>query len=587
MTNQSKNYVILVNGEKKGPFSSKDIRAMITDGSLDSSQLVWAEGLENWTAIGVIPELFVSDSANHAAKETAKTKMAYASTTFFEKVQTSAKLAAAQARLEKLTRIDLSSALGTLGELAYDAGVNRARLHEPYEAIVELRRKIDLLREVPDIEEGAGMVEKTKYQANKGKRAIEIEQLLHEQKGLFRQIGEAVSSAQDVPDSLQSPLNSVRAKRLEIAQVESEIELLRSKVSGVLARPARILGVTGILILCFVGWNLAMPRYDRWRAAESARKQTKIAEEDVAKYRAESQRMEIESLGRRKQMEEEKRIAAAELEKERLAQKLKREEENTARALAKEQLEQQLERQRKLADEKKKMEADTAKVEKEEKRAQDEKSARIAAIAAQQDRKTLASKLLSELSLSPPKVVLSRSLEQAGTTIEMRGKNIEKLRELQQSGDWLGMLSESNGRRMDMFPDALSIESQVSMLRRARFKILLKSDFQKTQDANLYLITFPDRYRVVGKSNHWERHPDGIGYFHEWTPEDGPVIIVFGNYKTADPFLVETEVMYSKELRGLDQKKDLGELTNEAFSSSVTALRQHAYQAISKWATEQ
>jgi hypothetical protein len=45
--------------------------------------------------------------------------------------------------------------------------------------------------------------------------------------------------------------------------------------------------------------------------------------------------------------------------------------------------------------------------------------------------------------------------------------------------------------------------------------------------------------------------------------------------------------MYSKELRGLDQKKDLGELTNEAFSSSVTALRQHAYQAISKWATEQ
>ena len=592
MTNQTKNYVLFVDGEQKGPFSSKDIRAMIMDGSLDSSQLVWTEGLENWTAIGVIPELFVSDSANHAAKDTVKTKAAYSSTTFSEKLQTSAKLAAAQARLEKLARIDLSSALGALGESAYDAGIDRARLHEPYEAVVELRRKVDLLREVPDIDKGAGMVEKAKYQANKGKRAIEIEKLLHEQKGIFRRIGEEVSSAQDVPDALQSPLHIVRAKKLEIAQVESEIELLRSKVSGVLAKPSRILGVTGILILCFVGWNFAMPRYDSWKAAESARKQAKVVEENISKVRAESQRMEMESLGRRKQMEEEKRIAAAELEKERLAQKLKREEENTAKALAKEQLEQQ----RKLEDEKKKMEADSAKVEKEKKRAQDdiekeakrvqdEKSARIAAAAAQQDRKTLASKLLSELSLSP-KVVFSRSLQQAGATIEMRGKNIEKLRELQQSGDWLGLLSESDGRRMDMFPDARSIESEVSTLRRADFKILIKSRFQKTQDADLYLIKFPERYRVVDSSTSWERHPDGIGYLHTWSPEDGPVFVVVGNYETAGRFLGKTEAAYSEELRGLDKKKGLGELTDEAFSSSVTALRQRAYQAISQWVTE-
>jgi hypothetical protein len=439
-----------------------------------------------------------------------------------------------------------------------------------------------LLRAAPDIDESASMAEKVKHQAKKGRRALEVEGILHKQKSAFREIGEVVASMEEVPNELQQALTAVKTKRKEIAVVTDEIESLRSKVSGIFAKPGRVLAVVGIVVLGFLAWNFVMPRYENWKASQEVQKQQKIAEAEIAKYEAESKRMEMESMERRKQMEEEQRIATAEHDKERLAQKLKSEEEDAARALAREQTEQE----RKLEEERRKMEAATAQAEREEKKAEDERNARIAAAAAQEDRKALAAKLLASVPLSP-KVVLSGRLQQAGTSVEMRGENIEKLRELQQSGDWLGLLSALDGRPMDEYPDARSIESEVSTLQRSDYKLLLRTRFQESQSSELYLIKFPDRYSVVKSSMSWERHPDGIGYLHTWSPEDGPIIVVTGNYETASRFLNKTEQAYRDELQALDKKKDLGELTEDAFAASVATLRQRAYQAISQWAAGQ
>jgi hypothetical protein len=582
MNTQANSYMVFIDGEQKGPFSVADIHTMIRDGSLNSSDLVWTEGLEDWVPISSIPDLVTSEPASANPKEEAKSKVPQPNATFAEKVQTSAKLAAAQARLEKLNRIDLSAALTKLGESAYEANFDQAGLNERYEAINELRRNVESLRAAPDIDESASMAEKTMHQAKKGKRALEVEGLLRKQKSAFREIGEVVASLEDVPNDLQQPLAAVHKKRKEIAAVTNEIESLRSKVSGIFAKPGRVLAVVGIVVLGFLTWNFVMPRYENWKASQEVRKQQKIAEAEIAKYEAESKRMEMESLERRKQMEVEQRIATAEREKERLAQKLKREEEDAARSLAREQSEQE----RKLEEERRKMGAATAQAEREEKKAEDKRNARIAAAAAQEDRKALAAKLLASVPLSP-KVVLSGRLQQAGTSVEMRGENIEKLRGLQQGGDWLGLLSTLDGRPMDEYPDARSIESKVSTLQRSDFKLLLRTRFQERRSSELYLIKFPDRYSVVDSSTYWERHPDGIGYLHSWSPKDDPIVIVTGSYETAGKFLNKTKQAYRDKLRALGKKKDLGELTEDAFAASVATLRQRAFHAISQWAAGQ
>lgn len=514
-------------------------------------------------------------------------------TTFAEKVQTSAKLAAAQANIEKLKRVNLRAALTELGQTAYESSFKGAGLQDQYDAINELKRSIGNLKKEPDISDDAGMAEKIKQKANKGKRALEIEGLLRKQKALFREIGEAIISIEEVPNELQQPLDNVQAQQRKIDELTNEIESLRSKVSGVFAKPGRVLAVIALVIMVFLAWNFVMPRYESWKAEKEMEKQMKIAEAEVqkqqklaeaemAKYEAETNRMQMESLQRRKQMEEEQRIADAQREKERLEQRLKREEEETARALAAERMAAE----RKLEEERRQAAAAAAEAEREARRAKEEEDARIAAAEAQVDRKALAEKLFAPIPLSP-NVSLARSIKQSDASIEMRGENLALLQELHQKKDWLGLLSALAGRPLDEYPDARTIERASSSLLRSNYKILLRTRFQETNSSQLYMVKFPEQnrysYGVMNSSSRWERHPDGIGYLHTWSPEDGPVIILVGNYNTAGTFLRETQQAYRNELSALKKKKDLGELTEDAVASSIEILRQRAHQAVSQW----
>lgn len=567
MPDQSENYIILIDGQQSGPFSIERIRSMLGEGALDPSHLVWKEGFEDWTPISAIPDLLpVSHMpTSHDSEAKAKPKVTESRATFTEKIQTSAKLAAAQAKLEKLKRVDLNAAFAKLGEAAYQISFQGPDLQSKYDAIEKLNQQIGALREAKPVGDDAGMAEKAKRQLKKGKQAVEAEGLLHKQKNLFKEIGEVVALMEGIPPDLQQNMADLSAKQLQIAQVIDEIESLRSRVSGIFAKPGKVIAVVGVVLVLFVAWNFMVPRYENWKAGQEASKQQKLAEAEIANF-------EMESLQRRKKMEEEDRIATAEREKERLVQKITREEEEVARALAAERTRQE----RTLDEERRRMEA-------EAKRVQEEQNARIAAAAAQQDRAALAAKLLAAVPLLP-EIALSHRLQQVGTSVEMRGENVELLRELQEKGDWLGLLGVLDGRQMLEYPDARHIESRVSRLQKSSFKILLKTQFQETRSAELYLITSPDHYSVVDYSTSWERHPDGIGYLHTWRPEDGPVIAVIGNDETAGNYLRKARAVYYEEMRALNQKKDLGELTYESFMASVTELRRRAYQDITQWA---
>lgn len=582
MQEDTETYMLLRDGEQSGPLTSAEIKTMLSDATISDSDFVWKEGMEEWVAISSIPTLATRTEAPPKTTEapSAEPTQIKPVLTFGEKLATSGKLAAAQAKLEKLKRMDLQSARQELGEAAFGIQFDTSRLNEAYAAVVKIGEQIEELRKTTPLADTAGAADKAKSYAKRGKQAIEIESLTHKRKNAICEIGKEVENTKNAPESLTALIEKVNKVKVEIDNNEKEIAILSSRVSGLFAKPGRVLAVAAILIILYMGWSFAVPRYENWKMNQEAKTQQKRADAEIATYEAESKRLEMESQARQNQMEEEERVQKAEREKERLAENLARKEEATARSIATRQAEEA----RREEQEQRKMAQASTQAEKERGKVEGEQKARVAAAEAQKERASLAANLLGKVRLTPP-LTVSGKLQNLGTSMEMRGENIEKIAKLQKEGDWLQLLACLDGRDLVEYPDARSIESEVASLQRSDFKILLRTRFQETNTDELYFITFPSRYSVVSASNSWERHPDGIGYLHNWSPEDGPIIVVSGNYETAGSYLRKTEQAYSQELRALDKKKDLGELTDDTFNASVETLRNQAHQTIATWAS--
>lgn len=498
--------------------------------------------------------------------------------TFVEKLATSGKLASAQAKLEKLKRLDLQTARKELGEAAFGISFDSTRLTDHYDAIRRFGEQIESLRKTTPPDVAASVLEKAKGHAQMGKQALEIESLNHKRKNAFCEIGKLVENSANTPESLASSMQKITAIKAEIRRLEREIEELKSRVSGILAKPGRILAVAAAVIVMLIVWNFAMQRYEKWKSRQELEKQLNFASAAAIKLEAERKRLETESMERRNKKEQEARIKEADRNTERLAQELKRKEAETARIIAaKNQAEE-----RRLEEERIKMARAAKESDRNLKKVEAEKKARKSAEAAQNDRASLAARLLGEIHLSP-NVTLSGSLQKLGAIIEMRGENFEKLTNLQKSGEWIDILSSLDESKLTEYPEASTIESLAAKLQKTRFAILLRTSLQESDSNELYIVTFPRKFNIAATSPNWERHPDGIGYLHDWSPEDGPVVIVSGSYKSVGVYLNKFVVDFSREQHALSKKKQLGELSDEELKASLETLRAKAYQAISQW----
>jgi len=582
MQEDTETYMLLKDGEQTGPLTTAEIKTMLSDATISDSDFVWKEGMEEWLAISLIPSLAPRTEVPPKMTEapSAEPTQVKPVLTFGEKLATSGKLAAAQAKLEKLKRMDLQSARQELGEAAFGVQFDAVRLNESYVAVVKIGEQIEELRKTTPLADTAGGADKAKSYAKRGKQALDVESLTRQRKNAICDIGKEVENAKNAPSNLLPIIEKINSIKFEIDKIEKEIAILSSRVSGLFAKPGRVLGVVAILVVAYMTWGFIEPRYENWKVNQEAKTQQKVADAEIAKYEAEGKRLEMESLARQNQMEEEERIRNAEREKERVAEGLARKEEQTARSIEARSADEE----RRLEQEQRKMAQATAQAEKERGKTEAEQKARVSAVEAQKDRAALAANLLARVRLTPT-LTLSGKLQGLGTSMEMRGENIEKIAKLHKDGEWLQLLASLDGRDLAEYPDARSIESHVATLQRSDFKILLRTRFQETNSEDLYFITFPSRYSVVSSSSSWDRHPDGIGYLHSWSPEDGPVIVVSGNYDTAGSYLRKTEQAYSQELRALDKKKDLGELSEDAFNASAEALRNRAHQTIAQWAS--
>jgi hypothetical protein len=583
---QNNEYMLYLGEEQTGPYDLQQIKKMLEEKKVLPSSLVWREGLEDWVSVSdIIAQDEPADATEQPEAPEKPTAPPVTSSgaenddkhlTFAEKLATSGKITGAQAKLEKLRRMNLPTAYRKLGEAAYSIKFDGSTLQEQYASIDTLKQQIDDLKKSPVLDGDATTMDKAKQQGTKAKQAIEAERMTHKLNGVFEAIGATVSQLPMVPDSLQDGLQQVRMIEQQVEATGKELEELRGKVTGVFARPSRVLIPAAIAIALFVGWKTIVPRYQSWKYEAEAAKDQKIAEAQIAGYEAESKRLEMEGMQADKKMREQARVEAAQRELEKLAEQLKRQERETVAELERERAEQERELERARAEAERG--ADLAKRERDKMIEADK--AKEAAKIAQADREALASQSLSVIPLTPSSRIAG-NLAQIGASIEMRGKNIDKLIKLQADKSWLEMLAEMSEIPLSEYPDANKINREVDGLWREDFQILLKTRFKESRNAELYFVRFPKSYNVMDYSQSWTVHPDGIGYTHRWSPEDGPVIIAIGNYKSVGEKLRNMQNGFSSEMRALQDKKDLGELSEDAYETSLKALHKRAVDSVS------
>ena len=167
----------------------------------------------------------------------------------------------------------------------------------------------------------------------------------------------------------------------------------------------------------------------------------------------------------------------------------------------------------------------------------------------------------------------------------MRGKDSENIQSLLQQGDYLKLISYLRDQPYTEYPPVTEIETALRKLARDDFSILLRTSLSVSYETQLFLVSFPDsEYRIVNSSNSWERHPDGIGYLHKWSPSDGPVIILLGNYQTIQNPIYSFNESARKQSEALKQKRDLGEIDEDSYRARLGEVRKTTYDAILKWA---
>jgi hypothetical protein len=251
MQNAAKIYMLLKNSEQSGPHSEADIRTMLSDGIINDSDLVWKEGMEEWSTIKSIPSLAKIKYSNTTSKiKSNEVKEKKPVLNFREKIGTSGKIAACQTKLEKLKRIDLLSARKQLGEEAFVILFDSASYGEYYTEVANIDKQIEELRKKIPLSETASAADKAKSYAKRGKQAVKIETLYNKRKSLICQIGQNVENEQTGAPSILTLIQKIDAIKYKINNTEKEIAELRARVSGLFARPGKVL-IAGIFIVLF------------------------------------------------------------------------------------------------------------------------------------------------------------------------------------------------------------------------------------------------------------------------------------------------------------------------------------------------
>ncbi|WP_298288907.1 hypothetical protein [Novosphingobium sp.] len=498
--------------------------------------------------------------------------------TFIDKFAVGFAIAKTQTEIAKLKRFDLKDTHARIGEAVVAEGIDRPSFKHLLDRFKSTEQQIQRLDGAHKLPSDAQVSEKGAYVAARAKAKVQIEKIRLQQKAVLVEVGEIFSRESDIPESFANEVAHAKELTERIASKEAEVLELKATVSSFYRHPLRVAGALIALIVIYNVWVQASAAHGRWQAQRQAELAIKESDARIKEVEAEARRFELEERERRAKEELERKLAG---ERARAERKQQEEEQKAAIAREKEEDAQRL-RDAELAQERARVaeqEAWTAK------QASIAEEARKKEQAAQTERAQLAERLLSEIDLYP-KIYLSGGLIAERARVDFVSKEIDALRQAQQSKDWLSMISLlEDGQPYTAYPVSQEIEKVARKLKSKAFSFILRTPRLYNSPKYLYCAYFEQmpgammEYRSVG-----QEHPDGIGYITNWSPTIGPMIFIVGDYynhrETLDKFYRES----AKQIMGLATKLRIGELTAEEYQVAEKDLRLRVFNTVKAWA---
>jgi hypothetical protein len=185
-----------------------------------------------------------------------------------------------------------------------------------------------------------------------------------------------------------------------------------------------------------------------------------------------------------------------------------------------------------------------------------------------------------------PRVVLSKTLKKMNVIVELRGKDVESLRGLLSQKESSELVKYLRNSPYCDWPPYGEIEKYIKRLNQSNFSILLKASDVKRFKSETYLVCFPEEYNgdILKPSRAWEIHPDGFGIYDSWLPSMGPTIILTGDYQTVGKQVDDFNRAAQRRSDSLRQKVKLGEISDVAYLSKLSAIRKDTYEEVKKMA---
>ncbi len=579
------------------------------------------------SAAKTIPPLppFESTAASQSSPDPSKASTGFQKDSIWSKLGRSAAIAKKQTLLKKLTSLDMPSADAAIGAKAHGVGIGKDHYKHLYESVDQMDAAIAARRVPMKAEEDAALTDKAKLAAVKAKNRAEVETLLLNRKRLLAELGKHLREEPETDPALAAEVDAAQRVLARVVSTEKEIASLSAAVPRLLRRPFFAAGVLMVLLWLLYNSGSIISSYDRWSIERQIARQSQEASAEAARIKVEVERvalqmkleeakrerdLEVEQAqqeleAKQEEMEREKRDREAELkvaqiqeerkkrdieealkfsqEQERREAELRAEEmerEKRDREAAVNEAQEQERREKELLEKQKVM-----KIEEEKKNAADAEKAKIEHAAEQLTRARRAADKFSNLLTH--NVLLCDSLKQQNASIELRGEHLKTIRELLAKSDWLGLINHALEKNYDELPDMNEMDDALNKLMDNEFKILLRTSLSESDDRRLYVISFSGGLQESiswDYKSDWEKHPEGIGFLHSWSPNDGQVMIVVSNWQKMN-YISQVQESIRRQKESLEKKRELGEIDENAFQTRMAKIRKDAHDKVFIWAS--
>lgn len=583
---------IFKNEEQLGPFSREELRTRLKRGEFATSNLAWAEGQSDWLPLEQLLELNQQNQSTPTPKATLSERIGLLG----QNLKKSASLGGKQAAIAKLKMIDLPEAFQLLGQAAFDQRLFSDVHGEIYEKIAELNAEILNRKAETKSDPEGSLSDKAKQTAKRAGDLAVAEKLHLQRKRLLGSLGQAVLEQNPTAAELTTETTRVRSVHGLLEALEAELAALSSQTHWLLRKPLYLVIVLVVAVtLGYFGQNLYRS-WASWQAdlkAEAFQREVQIkmtrlkAEADAREAELQQKELQIAQENQR-QREFAQQQAEEALERERAAKVAESQQREEARRVQREKEAAEKEafyaKQEQSRIEHEQAEAARALAKVEAEKAQAEKNA-ARHVTEQKDRAAFCERVLSDLPLTP-KGYISQPLRRLGTTVEVRGKGIEKLLELQSKKDWLGMLSAVAGTPYTEYPPASEIESLLGQISSLEPQYLIKTKFVATKDSDkitMFLFS-PDDYYLVNEFRYLTQHPDGIGFITAWRRSSDRYLLVAGSQTQIYKGQFTFQKSAAEGVRALELKKKLGEIDEPAFKAARAKLQDDIFESMCHWA---